>query len=292
MRRLRLVRHAVSLAVVLGGAWVAWTQSQPPVTPSKINKVAEDLYELETAGGGLVSNGGNVAIYLTGEGVIVVDDKFDANFPDIMAAVKSLTDKPVRYVISTHHHGDHTGSNARFLALNAQIIGQKNNRANMEKNKLPGLPQITFTDEAEVHLGGKEVRTRYYGRGHTNGDAVVYFPALKVVHTGDLFVNFAPLIDYANGGSIVEWPKTLDGILGLDFETAIPGHGPIMKKDDVRKFREKLATMQTRVSEMTRAGSPDEAINQVLVSDFGFQPNTPQIRFTPDLIAEIRAAGR
>lgn len=285
----RLLRHIGSVAVLLAGAWIAWTQSQGPATPSKVNRIADDLYELETAGGGLTSNGGNVAIYITNEGVILVDDKFDANFPDIMNSVKSLTDRPVKYVISTHHHGDHTGSHAKFLAQNAEIIAQRNNRANMEKGKMPGLPQITFTDEAEVHLGGKEVRTHYYGRGHTNGDAVVYFPTLKVVHTGDLFVSSAPLVDYNNGGSILEWPRTLDGVLAIDFETAIPGHGPIMKKEDLRKFREKLVTMQTRVSGLAHGGSSDEEITKALASDFGFQPNTPQVRFMPNIIAEIKA---
>ncbi len=90
--------------------------------------------------------------------------------------------------------------------------------------------QVTFTDETSVFLGGKEVRARYFGRGHTNGDAVIYFPALRTIHTGDLMAGTTPLIDYAGGGSLVEWTKTLDGAMKLDFETVIPGHGAVTNK--------------------------------------------------------------
>ena len=290
MRLTRILRHSFAVTAFLGCAWLAWTQAKAPVTPSKLNKIADDLYELETAGGGLTSNGGNVAVYITSEGVILVDDKFDLNFPDIMASVKSVTDKPVKYVLSTHHHGDHTGSSARWLEQGAMIVAHRNNRALMEKNKQPGLPQITFNDEASVFLGGKEVRMKYFGRGHTGGDAVVYFPANKVVHTGDLFVNFAPLIDYNNGGTILDWPHTLEGALGLDFDTAIPGHGPISKKDDVRKFREKIMAMQNRIGSMSKAGSPDADILKMLAADYGFGDGTPQARFASNLIAAVKAS--
>ena len=130
-----------------------------------------------------------------------------------------MTDKPVKYVLNTHQHGDHTGGNAKMLEAGAEIIAQKNARANMVDGKMPGVPRVSFTDETEVFLGGKEVRARYFGRGHTNGDAVIYFPAQRVIHTGDLFtvgtssapVTVAPFIDYSAKASVVDWTKTLDG---------------------------------------------------------------------------------
>ena len=118
-----------------------------------------------------------------------------------------------------------------MLAANAEIIIQKNARANMVTGKQPGLPRITFTDESQVFLGGKEVLARYLGRGHTNGDAVIYFPSEKVLHTGDLFVVGAPFCDTNSGGSIKEWDQTLQKALQYDFDTVIPGHGPVSKRD-------------------------------------------------------------
>src|SRR5262249_46980479 len=156
------------------------------------------------------------------------------NADDIVAKVATVTDRPIVYVLNTHQHDDHAGGNAKLLAI-AKVVAQQNVRANLSHIKQPyyedtpgtpiGLPNVTFDDEITVHLGGKEVRARYFGRGHTNGDAVVYFPELKVIHTGDLFLgrteaasNAAaakppgrPIyVDYAQGGSFLDWTHTLD----------------------------------------------------------------------------------
>jgi glyoxylase-like metal-dependent hydrolase (beta-lactamase superfamily II) len=146
---------------------------------AELNKISHDLYELE-------GDGGNVAVYLTDEGVIVVDEKFERNYGDIMANIKKLSDKPVKYVLNTHQHGDHTGSNEKMKANRVQVTAHRNALANMVAGKQPGLPHVTFTNQEQVYLGGKEVDAYYNGRGHTNGDVVIYFPALRVLHTGDL----------------------------------------------------------------------------------------------------------
>ena len=133
----------------------------------------------------------------------------------------------------------------------------------MIKAQLPGLPRIVFTDQTAVYLGGAEVEAFYFGRGHTNGDAVVYFRDLRTVHTGDLVVwgkrsdgtVLTPSIDYANGGSLTDWLATLDKVLQLDFDTAIPGHGPVVSKDDVRAFRLKLVTLRQRAADVVKSGA-------------------------------------
>ncbi len=271
MRRAFAVR-LIAGAAVLAGAWAAFTQQnnkQAP-QPMKLNKIADDLYELEQNGNG------NVAIYLTNDGVILVDDKFEQNYDEIMANVKKLSDKPVKYVLNTHQHGDHTGSNAKMIANGVEIFIHKNARANMLKGKQPGVPQIAYADQLQVTLGGKEVDAYYNGRGHTNGNVAIYFPALRVVHTGDLFTTsagagaVAPILDYANGASAVEWPKTLDGILKLDFDTVIPGHGALMKRADLEKFRDGFLTMETRVRDMARQNKSRDDISKMLQSDFGW----------------------
>jgi glyoxylase-like metal-dependent hydrolase (beta-lactamase superfamily II) len=150
----------------------------------------------------------------TSEGVVIVDDKFAADAPDIVAKVKTLTDKPIKYVLNTHQHGDHTGGNQAMLASGAEIIIHKQARANMVKAEQPGIPRLSFSDEQDLMLGGKEVIAKYVGRGHTNGDAVILFPGERVLHTGDLFVTTgAPFCDTANGGSIKDWDSTIQKAL-------------------------------------------------------------------------------
>ncbi len=238
------------IGLAIGGLCLVWLQGQqPPKQPIVVQKVTDNLWVL------LTNNSGNVAVLPTSEGVLLVDDKYDQDGPDIMAKVKAISDQPIKYILNTHQHGDHTGGNAFMLANTpAQILIHKNARANMVAGKQPGLPQITYADDAQVFLGGKEVSAHHLGRGHTNGDAVILFPSERVLHTGDLFVNgSAPFIDYSAKGSLVEWDKTLDRVLALDFDIVIPGHGPVAKKADLVKWRDSIAELRTR-AKMACAG--------------------------------------
>ena len=282
MRKSSLFLFAI--AVVLSvGAWVARTQAPQAPAQLTLEKVKDNLYVI-------IGDGGNVAVYVTDDGVILVDDKFERDAADIMAKVKSLTAKPVKYVLNTHQHGDHTGGNQKLLDASAEIISQKNARANMVATKMPGAPRVSFTDETEVFLGGHEVRAHYYGRGHTNGDAMIYFPELKVIHTGDLFTNGAPFIDYSANASAVEWPKTIDNVLksDWDFDIVIPGHGPVSKRADLMKYRDKFVAMNERVSGMVRGGKNKDEVKAVLVSDFGWQPTGLGSNSIDGLIAELK----
>ena len=282
MTRTPLLRTCAGF-LLLAGSWLAYTQNRgPQQANNKVNKIADDLYEIE-------GDGGNVAVYVTGEGVILVDDKFEYDYNDIVGKVKSLTDQPIKYVLNTHHHGDHTGSNARLLPT-AEIISHVNARKNMIEGKQPGAPRVTFTQETEVYLGGKEVRARYFGRGHTNGDVMVYFPEHKVLHTGDLMAGNSPLIDYGGGGSLVDWPATLDGALQtIDCETVIPGHGPIAKKADLMAYRNNVEQLKNQISGMIRQGKSKEEIAQVMTSQYGWQPGGLQMtRGFDGMLAELR----
>jgi glyoxylase-like metal-dependent hydrolase (beta-lactamase superfamily II) len=270
-------------SLALGSAWMAFTQQggglQPP-PPLALVKVADDLYSIE-------GSGGNVAVYLTDEGAIVIDDKFERNSDEILANVKKITDKPVRYVLNTHHHGDHSGGNAKMLAAGYEVLLHKNARANMVNGKMPGIPRIAFGDEAQVVLGGKEVRARYFGRGHTNGDAVVFFPGRRAIHTGDLMAGATPLIDYPNGGSVVEFLKTLDGILANDFDVVIPGHGAVQKKADLQAYRDNLGKLVAAAREQVRAGKSKEEIGKFMTANYGW--GAMQQRLSLDgMMAELR----
>lgn len=294
---MRLMNKTLSVRAAIGvlaslGIWVAYTQTARPPQPLSLEKIKDDLFVI-------VGSGGNVAAYLTDEGVILIDDKFDQDNAEIMAKVKSVTDKPIRYVLNTHQHGDHTGGNAKMMAANAEILIQKNARANMAAAKMPGTPRISFNDETEVNLGGKEVLARYFGRGHTNGDAAIFFPAAKVVHTGDLFtvatpaagstapITISPLIDYSAKGSFVEWTKTLDAILnsGWDFDVVIPGHGPISKRADLMKYRQNFDAMRNRVTSMVKGGQAKDDIGKMLAAEFGW---TSAARSLDAMMAEVK----
>jgi glyoxylase-like metal-dependent hydrolase (beta-lactamase superfamily II) len=288
MRRPLLIRIFVAV-FLLQGAWIAYTQPKAkPPGKLQIEKVKGDLYMIS-------GEGGNVAVYATSEGVILVDDMFHRNHADILAQAKTITDQPLRYVINTHQHDDHAGGNFRMLPI-AEVIAHRNVWANLKDLKQPyyedtpgtpiGLPRITFTDELAVHLGGKEVQAHYFGRAHTSGDAVIYFPELKVVHMGDLFLaprpgpaatptqakNPLPIyIDYVQGGSFVEWTTVLDRTLKLDFETVIPGHGPISTKADLKKFSADIAAMRTRLAAMIKQGRSKAEIVKTLEDDYGWR---------------------
>ena len=265
-------------ALAVTGLWVAWSQQQRQ--PLTMEKVSANLWVI-------VGNGGNVAVMPTSEGVILVDDKFAQDAPDIVAKVKTVSDKPIRYVLNTHQHGDHTGGNEALLAANAEIIMTRQARANMVELKQPGLPHITYNDESEVYLGGKEVIARYLGRGHTNGDALIYFPGEKVLHTGDLFVTpGAPFCDTASGGSIKEWDATIQKALQYDFDTVIPGHGPISKKADLVKWTQTLATIRGRIKTAC-AGGADTAAGRLDLKDLGMSTLGMLERGMPGMCKEL-----
>ena len=313
MGRTHVVR-IVPVILVLAGAWVAYTQTPRPAF--QIQKVKGDLYMLS-------GEGGNVAVYVTGEGVILVDDMFDRDHDAILAQVKSVTDQPIKYVLNTHQHDDHAGGDFKMLPI-AEVIAHKNVRANLIAKRQPyyedtpgtpiGLPRITFSDELDLTLGGKEVRAMYFGRGHTSGDAIIYFPQVGVIHSGDLFLPPPPppadpsarvrpfsssiFSDYSQGGSFMEWPKTIDGVLTIGFDTVIPGHGRVSTKNDVVTFRGNLEKMRTRLAGMVKGGASRADVVKTLEDEYAWRstgcpptPPTPgclQYQQVDALIAELK----
>ena len=283
-----MIRKAIDITIATGlGVTLLslhlWAAQQAAPPPLKIDQVKPGLYVIS-------ESGGNVGVRITNEGIILIDDKFERNFTEIMDRVKSVSSQQVKYVINTHQHGDHTGSNVQFIKT-AEILAHKNARANMVRTKQADTPaRITFGDETAVYLGGTEVQAHYYGRGHTNGDAVIFFPDLRVVHMGDLFTAGFPYIDYENGGSLVEWIKTIDAALKLDFDTAIPGHGPVMTKADLQMHRNKIETVRQRVRELVMKGvAKDQFAAQLKLDDLGWtiNPNNIAARSLPRLYDEL-----
>jgi len=230
--------------------------------------------------------GANSIVRVTSEGVILVDTKLpgEANYNGLMEQIRSVTPQPVKVVIVTHHHADHTGNDDRFISAGAQVIGHEQLAKNLDTYQFdprPAKPSATYnTAEHIVRLGGVEVRVLHLGRAHTGGDSVVYFPDVKVVATSDAVTTGTqgPLADYAGGGSFAEWTPVLDAMLKLDFDTAVPGAGPVLTKADVQAFRTKFTTVMMRASELVQKGVPKEQLlMQLKTDDIGWAPRVPQI---------------
>lgn len=216
----------------------------------KVTKVSGNIYMLEGAGG-------NIAASVGEDGIVIVDDEFAPLAEKIAAALKNIgvTDKPVRFVINTHYHGDHTGGNANFAKDGSTLIAQDNVRKRLESGGEAGnggsvkmqnkpaekaaLPIITFEHDVTVHLNGEDIRALHFPAGHTDGDAIIYFPKNNVVHMGDDFVRYGfPFIDVAAGGSVQGMIAACEkSIAQLPADVkVIPGHGALSNADDVRAY--------------------------------------------------------
>lgn len=234
----------------------------------KVTKVAGSVYMIEGAGG-------NIAVSVGEDGIVMVDDQFAPLAPRIREALKGLTDKPIRFLLNTHFHGDHTGGNAWFGA-EATIIAQENVRkrlpqggtvAGNEAKPSPkaGLPVVTFNDRATVHLNGEDIRAIHFPHGHTDGDSVIFFPQSNVVHMGDDFVRYGfPFVDARSGGSVDGMIAGCEKVLGMvpaDVKI-IPGHGALSTPDDVRTFVQMLKDTRAVVAQAAAQGKTADQMKQ------------------------------
>jgi glyoxylase-like metal-dependent hydrolase (beta-lactamase superfamily II) len=234
-------------------------QQRPPAA-LEIQKVKENLYVI-------TGGGGNTAAFITANGVVVVDTKLPNNGPGILEKIKSVTAKPVTMVINTHTHGDHVGSNSAFTGA-VEFVAHENCKASMEK--MPAfqsedgkkfLPGKTYKEKLSLLKGNDKIDLYYFGRGHTSGDTFIVFPALKVMHTGDMFPNKGtPFMDANNGGSGMEYPKTLmkaaAGIRGV--EAVIPGHSAVTDWNAFKEYGEFVRDLVAAVEQAKKSGKTAE----------------------------------
>jgi len=234
------------VAVLVAGVSFAQEQDFSKVQ-IKVTRVAGSVYMLQGAGG-------NIGASVGDDGIVVVDDQYAPLAERIQAALKGITDRPVRFIINTHYHGDHVGGN-EFFQKQAPVIAQDNVRKRLEAGGAAGnggsmhmdqkalpkgaLPIITFDHDLTVHLNGEDIRALHFPAGHTDGDSVIYFPKSNVVHMGDDFVTYGfPFIDIDGGGSIDGMISGVEGAIAQlppDVKV-IPGHGPVSNLDDVRAY--------------------------------------------------------
>lgn len=269
MFRRSLFNSALAATLLVG---VAGAQQQQPdfsKVEIKSEKLADNLYML-------TGQGGNMALLVGDTGPLLVDDQFAPLAPKITTAIAALSPKPVRFLVNTHFHGDHSGGNEAFGKAGAVIVAHDNTFKRLATEQVSGLtgaksppqppegwPVITFADSASLHVNGEDVEAVHVANAHTDTDAIIYFKKSNVVHTGDVFAGPAyPFIDTGSGGS-------LDGVIAgtatvfarIDDNTKIiPGHAPMQKKADLEAFRKMLIEVRERIAREIRAGKTQEQV--------------------------------
>ncbi|RMG28486.1 MAG: MBL fold metallo-hydrolase [Bacteroidetes bacterium] len=266
------------LISLLLAAYSARAQRDFSQVEIKVVPVKGNIYMLQGAGG-------NIGLYAGETTAMLIDNQFAPLAEKIQAAAKSVKDVPIRVLINTHLHGDHTGGNQPFAEGGSLILAQENVRSRMSKEQVNeffnrttppspaiALPVITFGDDMHFNFFEEEIAVYHYAAAHTDGDAVIYFKSSNVIHTGDVFVTYGfPFVDAYNGGSINGFIHFLDKILGLinDETIVIPGHGDLSTKADVRRFRDRLTTIRDRVYAGYQAGkSVDDILKEKPTAEF------------------------
>jgi cyclase len=229
----------------------------------KTTRVAEGIYMLE-------GEGGNIGVSAGEDGVFLIDDQFAPLTPKILAAVKAISDKPVRFVVNTHWHGDHVGGNENLGKAGAVIIAHDNVYKRMsvggaitalKQSYAPApraaLPVVTFNETATFRLNGDDVTSTHLPPAHTDGDSFVRFTKANVIHTGDVFAAYRyPFIDVESGGSVKGVLAAIDRLLPVidDNTKVVPGHGGLSSKKDVLAYRRMVETVVSRIEPMVKSG--------------------------------------
>jgi len=261
-----MIRCCTAVFVLVAG--FAAAQQDFSKVQIKVTKVSGTVCMLE-------GSGGNIGVSVGDDGIVIVDDQFAPLAPKIKEALKGITDKPVKFVLNTHFHGDHTGGNAAF-STEATIIAHENVRKRLKDgvtvmgNEVKpatkeALPVITFNDRATVHVNGEDIRAIHFPNGHTDGDSVIFFPQANVVHMGDDFVTYGfPFVDAANGGSVSGMIAGCEKVLSMTTADVkiIPGHGPLSGPADLRKFVEMLKDTRALVADAAKQGKTVEQMKK------------------------------
>ena len=235
----------------------------------KPEQLSDNLYLLTGAGG-------NMALFTGEDGAFMVDDQFAPLSEKILAVVSELTDEPLRFVVNTHWHGDHTGGNENMGKAGALVVAHENVRKRMSTEQFTklwnrttppspaaALPVITFTDATTFHWNGDEVRVQYVGPAHTDGDAIILFKKANVIHMGDTFFNGSyPYVDLSAGGSVDGVIENARRVLELTDEQTkiIPGHGPLTDKKGLQQYHDLLVRLRGKIKTLVDAGNSREQV--------------------------------
>ena len=242
-------------------------------------KLSEHVYMM-------VGQGGNIGVSAGEDGIFIIDDQFARLTPKILDAIRKISDSPVKFLVNTHWHGDHTGGNANMANEGATILAHDNVRKRLEETPNrdgatraeEALPVITFNDKISIHINGEKVKVFHMAHAHTDGDALLYFTESNVLHTGDTFFNGRyPYIDLDSGGSVDGYINVFKEVLQLidDQTKIIPGHGPLGNKKEYANYLVMLEELRANVlAELEKGKTEDEVVSNPEVTkkydDLGF----------------------
>lgn len=268
----RAMKHTsllVFLGIVLAAGGARAQQQDFSKVTIKTTKLTEGVYMLE-------GSGGNIGVSVGEDGVIVIDDQYAPLTPKIQEAISKLSNKPIRFVINTHWHGDHVGGNENMAAAGAVIIAHENVRKRMsteqfialmnrkvEPSPAKALPIVTFTTDITLHFNGEDIHVMHVDPTHTDGDSIIVFPKAKVVHMGDTYMTISyPFADISSGGNFDGFISTSNKVVGMtDAATKIiPGHGPLSNRAELKAWHDMLVEIRAAVKKQADAGKPLEAI--------------------------------
>jgi len=239
----------------------------------KTTKLTESIYMLE-------GSGGNIGVLVGNDGIIIIDDQFGPLTEKIKTALSKISDKPVKFVINTHFHGDHAGGNENFGKQGAIIVAHDNARKRLsvdyffeafketqKASPYEALPKVTFADSVTFHLNGETVHVFYAKNAHTDGDVIIHFKESNIFHCGDVFVRYGfPFIDDGGGGSIDGMVNAIERLITMtnDQSKIIPGHGAMSTKKDLIDYKNMLVTVRTRIADGIKQG---KTLQQIADSD-------------------------
>lgn len=225
-----------------------------------VHQVAGNVHYLQGAGG-------NAGVLVGDDGVLMVDDQFAPLSDKLVAAIRTLSDGPIRFIINTHIHGDHNGGNENFAAMGVPIMAHDNVRNRMVNSEMPrppeGRPILTYGDRVSLHLNGQDIHVIKVPPAHTDGDSIVHFVGADVIHAGDVFRTTGyPGVDAGNGGTVSGTIEALDVIVDLSGPGTriVPGHGEVATRDDVVEFRDMVVEVQRRISALIEQGMTVEQV--------------------------------
>jgi cyclase len=262
------IRRTLVSIPALCAAWPLAAQQDMSQVKIEAQKISDGIYML-------TGSGGNVGVSVGDDGVAIIDDQYPPLAPKIMAALQKLSEKPVKFVVNTHWHGDHTGGNEAFGKAGSIIVAHGNVRRRMSVEQVSGvfvkipaspvmaLPIVTFDRAVTLHWNGEDLEVIHVPNAHTDGDAIIRFRKSNVVHMGDIFFNYwYPFIDTGSGGSVNGVVSAVDAVLAsIDDKTKIiPGHGEVATRADLVTYRDMLVTVRDRITKLIEEGRTREEV--------------------------------
>jgi glyoxylase-like metal-dependent hydrolase (beta-lactamase superfamily II) len=254
---------SIPLALFVAGSAFAQAQQDFSAVQIKTHRVSDNVYYLE-------GQGGNVGLLVGDDGVLMIDDQFAPLSEKLLAAIRALSDKPIRLLVNTHIHGDHTGGNENFGKLGIDIVAHDNVRLRLARgvNNAPpapavALPVVTYADSMSLHMNGETVTIGKLPPSHTDGDSYIHFAKADVIHTGDSFRTVVyPGVDFNNGGSVKGTIAALQKLVDMSGPNTkiLPGHGVVVTRAEVAAFRDLTVELEKRFTDLIRQGMTLEQV--------------------------------